>query len=174
MPPTFRGPIPTQQSGPYNNTHMGHQTDPIFWNGIDSDYSDRTTIAEQQQLQQPYRSSTTMRSKRSSTSSRQYIDPWDMENYDYILRKNIDSSSEQSFTTPSPAGEPVSSTFYYVPGAGGIDETSSPGRTCYAGLDEKSFYNARFSGDEFDADAAYSTYTGELFLKTKFDLNFTK
>ncbi|XP_058459103.1 uncharacterized protein LOC131435343 [Malaya genurostris] len=47
--------------------------------------------------------------------SRRYVDPWDMENYVYIRKQVIDPSLE-SDVAPSPAGVPIQSKFYYVPG----------------------------------------------------------
>nr|XP_029730724.1 uncharacterized protein LOC109408775 [Aedes albopictus]XP_029730725.1 uncharacterized protein LOC109408775 [Aedes albopictus] len=47
--------------------------------------------------------------------SRRYVDPWDMENYVYIRKQVLDPTSE-SEVPPSPAGEPIQSKFYYVPG----------------------------------------------------------
>ncbi|XP_055531417.1 uncharacterized protein LOC129722173 [Wyeomyia smithii] len=46
--------------------------------------------------------------------SRRYVDPWDMENYVYI-RKQVDPALELE-VAPSPAGIPIQSKFYYVPG----------------------------------------------------------
>jgi len=99
-------------------------------------------------------------------------------------------SAEPSTTTPSPAGEPINSTFYYVPGIGDDepDHKRLPGpqnnnyqtiRTspvinhqfddcpgCYAvaGLDEQLFYNEKYdrvlNGDGVQEDATYSTYAG--------------
>uniref|UniRef100_A0A182PS90 Uncharacterized protein n=1 Tax=Anopheles epiroticus TaxID=199890 RepID=A0A182PS90_9DIPT len=47
--------------------------------------------------------------------NRRYVDPWDMENYVYIRKQVMDPTSE-SEVPPSPAGEPIQSKFYYVPG----------------------------------------------------------
>ncbi|XP_055621645.1 uncharacterized protein LOC129765392 [Toxorhynchites rutilus septentrionalis] len=47
--------------------------------------------------------------------SRRYVDPWDLENYVYIRRQVLDPTSESEIP-PSPAGEPIQSKFYYVPG----------------------------------------------------------
>ncbi|XP_058829395.1 nucleoprotein TPR-like [Topomyia yanbarensis] len=47
--------------------------------------------------------------------SRRYVDPWDMENYVYIRKQVLDPSLE-SEVAPSPAGVPIQSKFYYVPG----------------------------------------------------------
>ncbi|XP_055598884.1 uncharacterized protein LOC129748342 [Uranotaenia lowii] len=47
--------------------------------------------------------------------SRRYVDPWDMENYIYVRKQVLDPTSE-SEVPPSPAGEPIQSKFYYVPG----------------------------------------------------------
>ncbi|XP_053681322.1 uncharacterized protein LOC128732177 [Anopheles nili] len=47
--------------------------------------------------------------------NRRYVDPWDMENYVYIRKQVLDPTSE-SEVPPSPAGEPIQSKFYYVPG----------------------------------------------------------
>ncbi|XP_062561964.1 uncharacterized protein LOC134225695 [Armigeres subalbatus] len=47
--------------------------------------------------------------------SRRYVDPWDMENYVYIRKQVLDPNSESEIA-PSPAGEPIQSKFYYVPG----------------------------------------------------------
>uniref|UniRef100_A0A182N3I8 Uncharacterized protein n=1 Tax=Anopheles dirus TaxID=7168 RepID=A0A182N3I8_9DIPT len=55
--------------------------------------------------------------------NRRYVDPWDMENYVYIRKQVLDPTSE-SEVPPSPAGEPIQSKFYYVPGElndGGLD-----------------------------------------------------
>ncbi|XP_058066908.1 histone-lysine N-methyltransferase SETD1B [Anopheles bellator] len=48
--------------------------------------------------------------------NRRYVDPWDMENYVYIRKHVLDPASETSEVSPSPAGEPIQSKFYYVPG----------------------------------------------------------
>ncbi|XP_050089810.1 uncharacterized protein LOC126573985 [Anopheles aquasalis] len=47
--------------------------------------------------------------------NRRYVDPWDMENYVYIRKQVLEPTSE-SEVPPSPAGEPIQSKFYYVPG----------------------------------------------------------
>ncbi|KFB50255.1 hypothetical protein ZHAS_00018332 [Anopheles sinensis] len=47
--------------------------------------------------------------------NRRYVDPWDMENYVYIRKQVLDPTSE-SEVPPSPAGEPIQTKFYYVPG----------------------------------------------------------
>lgn len=47
--------------------------------------------------------------------SRRYVDPWDMENYIYVRKQVLDPTSESEIP-PSPAGEPIQSKFYYVPG----------------------------------------------------------
>lgn len=76
------------------------------------------------------------------------------------MYRNLVSSPELSGTTPSPAGEPISSTFYYVAGGGRDDD----GRAdlydcttgCYAGLDEELFYNAKY--ESIQDESAYSVY----------------
>lgn len=59
--------------------------------------------------------------------------------------------------SPSPAGEPVSSTFYYIPG-----ETEECSRCC-AGLEEQLFSNERYASLHNDRhlheDLLYSSYT---------------
>lgn len=78
-----------------------------------------------------------------------------------VYYRNLGSSPEPSGTTPSPAGEPISSTFYYV--AGGRDDDGG-GRSdlyecttgCYAGLDEELFHNAKY--ESIQDDSAYSIY----------------
>lgn len=65
----------------------------------------------------------------------------------------METSLERTTATPSPAGAPISSTFYYIPGT---DEF----RGTYAGLDEKSFYNQRVHPDDYMENMDYSTYTG--------------
>lgn len=63
-------------------------------------------------------------------------------------------SSPEPSGTQSPAGEPTSSTFYYIPGL----PEECPG--CYAGLDEQLFYNAKYESIR-DEDIHYNSYTGK-------------
>lgn len=69
------------------------------------------------------------------------------------FKRNMETSLERTTATPSPAGAPISSTFYYIPGT---DEF----RGTYAGLDEKSFYNQRVHPEDYMENMDYSTYTG--------------
>ncbi|XP_037918149.1 uncharacterized protein LOC119655984 [Hermetia illucens] len=84
-------------------------------------------------------------------SQRYYIDPWDLENYDYV-RKQISISPEIS--TPSPAGEPMPSAFHYM-----TNNTNSPVDcpACCAGFDEQTFYNAKYETIP-DDEPVYSSY----------------
>lgn len=74
--------------------------------------------------------------------------------------RNLSSSPEPSGTTPSPAGEPISSTFYYVSGDKDYDNGHADlydcTAGCYAGLDEELFYNAKY--ESIHDDPAYSIY----------------
>jgi hypothetical protein len=58
--------------------------------------------------------------------------------------------------TPSPAGEPVNSKFYYVPVS---DDCPS---CCVAGMEEQLFCNDIISGDDMlPEEVLYSSYTGK-------------
>jgi len=88
---------------------------------------------------------------------RQYIDPWDLENYIY-LRSKTDPTFEEVPLSESPAGEPINSRFYYVPGE------YEDCRRCCAGADELTFYNERFGIPEIEEPInedyiVYNSYT---------------
>uniref|UniRef100_A0A182YL58 Uncharacterized protein n=1 Tax=Anopheles stephensi TaxID=30069 RepID=A0A182YL58_ANOST len=73
--------------------------------------------------------------------NRRYVDPWDMENYVYIRKQVMDPTSE-SEVPPSPAGEPIQSKFYYVPG-----ELNGNGLEC------RDCSSAELIDPEFETDA---------------------
>ncbi|XP_053658947.1 uncharacterized protein LOC128708015 [Anopheles marshallii] len=73
--------------------------------------------------------------------NRRYVDPWDMENYVYIRKQVMDPTSE-SEVPPSPAGEPIQSKFYYVPG-----ELNGDGLEC------RDCSSAELIDPEFETDA---------------------
>ncbi|XP_044734395.1 uncharacterized protein LOC123296804 [Chrysoperla carnea] len=114
---------------------------------------------------------------------RNYVDPWDLENYAYI-RKHLASTPEPSTPTfvggePTFVGEPTDSTFYYIPGGGSgsggggggvrrqsdegdynLDSFLYPPETIYgntvnkfAGIDEAQFHNERI----LNANELYSS-----------------
>lgn len=72
-------------------------------------------------------------------SQRCYVDPWDLENYDYV-RKKIDTTTPQSTSfyetsmSPSPAGEPIPTQYYYVQKTGAFDYMD-----CYSKMDSMKF-----------------------------------
>lgn len=149
-----------------------HDPDSIYWSAMDS------FSAENDRMRPISRQSI-------SLNSRNYIDPWDLENYAYLQRcvsiflwlllfcfrkqlqiflfqifsRSLDSP--ESSVIPSPAGEPtVSSNFYYISG-GNTDECP-----CYAGLEEQMFYNAKY--ELLPDDLAYSTYTGMICIRINY------
>ncbi|XP_066995525.2 uncharacterized protein [Anabrus simplex] len=89
----------------------------------------------------------------SNSSSRNYIDPWDLENYAYMKRHLTDGSE---YMTSTPALESSQSDFYYVP-----HYQDSPYYTAsryqpesmlltdesiglFAGIEEEDFYNEQY------------------------------
>lgn len=73
--------------------------------------------------------------------SRRYVDPWDLENYVYIRKQVLDPNLETE-VPPSPAGEPIQSKFYYVPGdmescRECSAEIVSPAKICDHDLDDE-------------------------------------
>lgn len=82
-------------------------------------------------------------STKDSSNPRNYIDPWDLENYDYI-RKRMDP---QIHGIPSPAGEPMDASFYYTPFEGEQFPYSDKGTAKYASRTELEFKNDRFEGE---------------------------
>uniref|UniRef100_A0A182PZR7 Uncharacterized protein n=1 Tax=Anopheles farauti TaxID=69004 RepID=A0A182PZR7_9DIPT len=75
--------------------------------------------------------------------NRRYVDPWDMENYVYIRKQVLDPTSE-SEVPPSPAGEPIQSKFYYVPG-----ELNGGGLEC------RDCSSAELADPDFESDMAH-------------------
>ncbi|XP_031630271.1 uncharacterized protein LOC116345215 [Contarinia nasturtii] len=77
----------------------------------------------------------TRSSSRQSVSahSRNYIDPWDLENYDYIRSME----SNESNPTPNSFQDDILNPYYLTNNK--IDDCP-----CYAGLDEQLFYNAKY------------------------------
>lgn len=70
--------------------------DDLYWNSID--------FGSEESLQDP--------------PSKQYVDPWDLENYAYI-REHLDSIDLNSTSNPSTSGSAMavnSTSFHYVPG----------------------------------------------------------
>jgi hypothetical protein len=65
-------------------------------------------------------------------------------------------------SSPSPAGEPVNSRFFYVPAVyNGINEECQT--CCVAGLEEQLFSNDIISGDDMlPEEILYSSYTGKV------------
>nr|CAD7570850.1 unnamed protein product [Timema californicum] len=88
----------------------------------------------------------------SNNSSRQYVDPWDLENYAFIKRHCPVDDVETDYLTSTPALESSQSDFYYMPNYPEdharyqpdsllvTDETSGH----FAGIEEEDFYNERF------------------------------
>ncbi|XP_055373090.1 uncharacterized protein LOC129606682 [Condylostylus longicornis] len=153
----------------HNNTrhrgpkHLIHDISESYYDGIDSDiYGD-------------------IYGSKLSAEERCYIDPWDLENYDYVRKKLSASSIDErstsggvdclTITTTSPAGEPstVSSQFFYLP-----NNNSTPDcMACLAGMDEHSFYNNTTKYETiYDDDMIYSDfdniYTTEIPNQSEF------
>lgn len=88
-------------------------------------------------------------STKNSSSPRNYIDPWDLENYDYI-RKRMDPKDFSS--SPSPAGEPLDASFYYTTPYEPRENYdtlpySERGTAKYAGRSEVDFRNDRYQSE---------------------------
>ncbi|XP_055314309.1 uncharacterized protein LOC129575234 [Sitodiplosis mosellana] len=97
-----------------------NEHDSIYWSAIDtfSNVTDVTRSSSRQSI---------------SALSRNYIDPWDLENYAYIQSMEPDGSNP----TPNSAHDDHSNPYYFT-------NTKSDDCPCYAGLDEQLFYNAKY------------------------------
>ncbi|XP_037042829.1 uncharacterized protein LOC119079112 [Bradysia coprophila] len=93
--------------------------------------------------------------RRPSTVRHEYIDPWDLENYVYIHRHA--EVSPRPSASPSLAEEPMSSMLYYQ--SGSSDENCF---SCYAGLDEELFYNAKYESIHDEPPYTSSIYYTDL------------
>lgn len=89
-------------------------------------------------------------STKNSSSPRNYVDPWDLENYAYI-RKRMEPP--EICPSPSVAGEPLDASFYYTPFEG--EEMRQPppvsdkGTAKYAGMSEVDFRNERYDSPTY-------------------------
>lgn len=83
-------------------------------------------------------------STKHSSNPRNYVDPWDLENYAYI-RKRMEP--EVSSSPSAAAGETVDSSFYYTPFEREQFPMSDKGTAKYAGVSEVDFRNERFDAE---------------------------
>lgn len=82
-------------------------------------------------------------STKNSSNPRNYVDPWDLENYAYI-RKRMEPQVTSS--SPNPAGDQLDSSVYYTP----FEKDpiySERGTARYAGRSEFEFRNERYEDD---------------------------
>ncbi|XP_055904914.1 uncharacterized protein LOC129940561 isoform X1 [Eupeodes corollae] len=93
-------------------------------------------------------------------SQRCYVDPWDLENYDYV-RKSVkidptpqSTSFYDSSKSPSPAGEPVATQYFYMQKSGDFECAD-----CYSKADEEALFNTVKYDDYPGGDPRmYNTY----------------
>ena len=81
----------------------------------------------------------------STTTSRHYVDPWDLENYAFMRRHCTTDAETEYVVTSTPALESSQSDFYYVPQPPHeefIPRDDSIGLV--NGVEEEDFYNERY------------------------------